>query len=422
MEKSFGGDLSRAEVPDLLTYLHMGRRTGVLLLERTGQQTSLYFRDGDPIYGNSSREGLRLCDILVRQGKLQPEQVTRIVESHRTSGNRIGQVLVAARILTPEELVSFLKVQTSYVVFDIFAWLGGTFGFYDDVGPPAGAVVLEMDLHNLILEGVRRLPDDDRVARVLPHLDWVAGLASSPERIKQSVTLTPHEWRIYFLVDGRRTLSEICQIAGDHGQRTTLETLCLLVEANLVAVTPPRARTTEDTQRVAMPGAPPRGNQDFHIVLASAVPTPRADDDSREIVNPDAVDYANSTSMNAVVARLLVVRDTEELSFPLGRESSAVGRHENNDIVVDNDQVSAFHARIDRGPDGYVLVDLGSTNGTFLNSHRVTVGILKSGDEIRLGPARLRFKLDQASGVARGEKAEPAGGRGGDGGGKASRR
>jgi hypothetical protein len=411
MEKSFGGDLARAEVPDLLTYLHMGRRTGVLLLERADQQTSLYFREGDPIYGNSTQEGLRLCDILVRHGKLEEEQVQKIVESHRATGNRVGQVLVAARILTPDELVSFLKIQTSEVVFDIFGWQGGTFGFYDDVGPPTGSVVLEMDLKNLIMEGVRRLDHDGRVARVFPHLHWVAALVSSAERIKQSVTLTPQEWRAYFLVDGRRTLSEICQIAGDPDQQVTLEILRLLVEANLVEVTPPRA-ALKDPEASVSDGAEADGRvwvESFHIALSTAKPAPRAADDSREIVSRDAVDYAGSTSGN-LVARLIVVRDTEEFSFPLTRESFAVGRHENNDIVVDNERVSAFHARIDRGPDGYVLVDLNSTNGTFLNSHRVTVGVLNSGDEIRLGPARLRFKVDQASATAPAAKEELPGG------------
>jgi hypothetical protein len=418
MEKSFGGDLARAEVPDLLSYLHMGRRTGVLLLERTGQQTSVYFRDGDPIYGNSSREGLRLCDILVRQGKLQAEQVAKIVESHRATGNRVGQVLVAARILTPEELVSFLKVQTSEVVFDIFRWHGGTFAFYDDVGPPAGAVVLEMDLKNLIMEGVRRLDEEGRLALVFPHLNWVAALVSSAESIKQRVTLTPQEWRIYFLVDGRRSLTEICQIAGDPVQRETLEILRLLVEANLVEVTAPREKAAEAAAPAgAAPEAreQPAGNggapaESFHIALAAAQPTPREEDDSREIVNPEAVDYAESMASRPQFARLIMVRDVDELSFPMTRESTAVGRHENNDIVVDNDQVSAFHARIDRGPDGYVLVDLASTNGTFLNSHRVTVGIMKSGDEIRLGPARLRFKLDQASAMGAANTDDPPGG------------
>ena len=60
MEKVLEGDLARFEVPDLLTLLNMGRRTGVLVLERPDQETKLFFRDGDPVFATSTQEELRL--------------------------------------------------------------------------------------------------------------------------------------------------------------------------------------------------------------------------------------------------------------------------------------------------------------------------------------------------------------------------
>jgi len=48
MDKILEGDLSHFEVPDLLSLLRAGRRTGVLALERRDQESKLYFRAGDP--------------------------------------------------------------------------------------------------------------------------------------------------------------------------------------------------------------------------------------------------------------------------------------------------------------------------------------------------------------------------------------
>jgi hypothetical protein len=48
MHKILEGDLGRLDVPDVLSFLNMGRRTGVLALEKPDQETKLFFRDGQP--------------------------------------------------------------------------------------------------------------------------------------------------------------------------------------------------------------------------------------------------------------------------------------------------------------------------------------------------------------------------------------
>ena len=72
-----------------------------------------------------------------------------------------------------------------------------------------------------------------------------------------------------------------------------------------------------------------------------------------------------------------------------------MGRHRNNDIVISDPKVSSFHARLDRSPDGFVVVDLKSRNGSFINGRRVETGPLRNGDEVRMGPARLVYRVDE---------------------------
>jgi pSer/pThr/pTyr-binding forkhead associated (FHA) protein len=65
--------------------------------------------------------------------------------------------------------------------------------------------------------------------------------------------------------------------------------------------------------------------------------------------------------------------------------------------VISDPKVSSFHARIDRLPEGFVLVDLKSRNGSYVNSQRIESAQLNTGDEIRLGTAQLMYKLDYIS-------------------------
>lgn len=82
--------------------------------------------------------------------------------------------------------------------------------------------------------------------------------------------------------------------------------------------------------------------------------------------------------------------------------SLTIGRRETNTIVIDNLAVSGQHAKIDALDDGYLLTDLQSKNGTFVNDRMVTTHWLQPGDVITIGKHKLVFHL------AQGEAAPPA--------------
>ena len=78
-------------------------------------------------------------------------------------------------------------------------------------------------------------------------------------------------------------------------------------------------------------------------------------------------------------------------SFPLDGDELTIGRGRLVEIFITDKLVSARHARLTRDGDGYVLVDLGSSNGTSVNDHPVKELSLKLGDEIRVGDSVLRY-------------------------------
>jgi hypothetical protein len=404
MEKTLEGNLAAFEVPDLLTFIGLGGRTGVLVLERPEQETKLFFRDGKAVFASSTAEELRFGNTLVRLGKLSAQTVERVMQKQR-AGARIGQVLLSEKVLTEEALASFLKIQVSEVIFHAFSWRQGTFTFYDKTPPPATAVTLEMDLQNLIMEGVRRGDDRDQLAAAFPDHNMVVEALVNPERVKQSVTLLPEEWRVLFLVDGRRSVGEICHLAGSPDEMATLQILQHLKAARFLTLGPP---PPEPGPVVAPPVREGGGTQKWieappatgpSVEFSAGVPVRKVEeDDTKEIVSKKAARYlANATRLT--VSRLVMVRDGVETSFPLIKDSYTLGRHRNNDIVISDPKASSFHARIDRSPDGFVIVDLQSRNGCWLNGKRVETALLKTGDDVRLGMARLIYRVDYTSAV-----------------------
>lgn len=93
-------------------------------------------------------------------------------------------------------------------------------------------------------------------------------------------------------------------------------------------------------------------------------------------------------------AYLVRIGSGGETKFSLTGRSIRIGRAPDNDIVIPDPNVSRHHARIDNVSTRYVLKDLGSTNGTLVNSLRSGEHNLKEGDSIIIGATELRFRRE----------------------------
>lgn len=105
-----------------------------------------------------------------------------------------------------------------------------------------------------------------------------------------------------------------------------------------------------------------------------------------------------------ILEKTLVVNPTPTLralsgpgagkNFPLSAAGpTSLGRARHNDIMVPEEGASAQHCRIDREGDSYVLHDLGSTNGTWVNGKRTERAVLQHGDRVRVGQTVFTVSL-----------------------------
>jgi pSer/pThr/pTyr-binding forkhead associated (FHA) protein len=91
---------------------------------------------------------------------------------------------------------------------------------------------------------------------------------------------------------------------------------------------------------------------------------------------------------------VLIVRAGEQAGdrFQLTDLVTRLGRHPDSEISLDDITVSRRHAEIERTPNGYVVRDAGSLNGTYVNQDRIEgAEPLHHGDELQIGKFRLVF-------------------------------
>lgn len=90
---------------------------------------------------------------------------------------------------------------------------------------------------------------------------------------------------------------------------------------------------------------------------------------------------------------LLEFLDGEGTIFDITKQTTTIGRHTDNDLVLKNTSVHRHHALLNKGPDGHlVIIDLETDNGILINGQRKEKSILKFGDLIELGEVRMRLR------------------------------
>ena len=130
--------------------------------------------------------------------------------------------------------------------------------------------------------------------------------------------------------------------------------------------------------------------------VTSTMALQREDVDRDEVGDLGPADQAAVDALPAGSALLAVLRGPNAGSrFLLDTDVVKAGRHPDSDIFLDDVTVSRRHAEFRRTPDGYVVTDVGSLNGTYVNRDRIDEVLLKGGDEVQVGKYRLVYYASQ---------------------------
>ena len=89
--------------------------------------------------------------------------------------------------------------------------------------------------------------------------------------------------------------------------------------------------------------------------------------------------------------KLVVLRDGKPLEHTFDKDAVTIGATPENDLQIDDETVSRNHCRIFREGDHFLIRDLESTNGTFVNRVRIREAFLKPDSTVQLGNSELRF-------------------------------
>jgi hypothetical protein len=214
------GDLGSIDIADILSVISLNQKTGMLIITRGFEEKKLYFRKGRLIFSSSTNENEKLGEIMIDEGYLERGDITVVVEEQRNSEDHIGTILLEKGIISQEQLFNCIRVQANRILLTILNWIDGSFRFSDEEVKLPKQLSIAYDLNKLILEVATKTDELMKVKKSLPDFNLKPRMTPDFDNQNNEITINKDEWKILYLADGERSISDLCYLTGNNDLET----------------------------------------------------------------------------------------------------------------------------------------------------------------------------------------------------------
>lgn len=204
------GEIQSRTIPNLIHELASRRVTGVLTVMGRTARKLVEFRDGRVQFATSNHRDERFNQILLKAGVVPVKQVLRALEIALATRDRLGEVMVRSKMLTPADVEKWVRVQVREILFSLFERTSGSWAFAP--GPvPVEDISLNLPGDALVIEGLRRISSWARIYEEVGGLNAEYLATSAAADIAPDLPLDAGELRLLEMCRTPTALGEMCE-------------------------------------------------------------------------------------------------------------------------------------------------------------------------------------------------------------------
>ncbi|MDH3628042.1 MAG: DUF4388 domain-containing protein [Acidobacteriota bacterium] len=205
------GMLAIMSLPDLLQWIMYAEKTGCLRVARKGVSRDIYCREGRIIACTSDDPAVFLGQFLISRGHITEETLSEGLRRQEVSGKSLGLILIEMGVATEGRMKEIVEEKAMETIHGLFDWEDASFEFTPDVTAPEGRIEVDLNVQEVLLDGMRRLDEMTRMRAVFTSPEIIL---ERTEQLPESDELAkPMMDKLYDAIDGRRTLGEIVLLA-----------------------------------------------------------------------------------------------------------------------------------------------------------------------------------------------------------------
>jgi len=151
------GKISFTPLVDVLEQLRQRKATGTLTVISGDVKKCIFIKNGQIVFATSTSSEDRLGEILVKTGKLKPENLEYATQLFKKNAGlkKLGAILVENGLIASKDLFGGLKAQVKDIIFSLILLAEGDYQFEDSF--PSDIIQLQFNFQDLIAEIIQRI-------------------------------------------------------------------------------------------------------------------------------------------------------------------------------------------------------------------------------------------------------------------------
>lgn len=240
------GSLKDVSVADVMQFIHLGRRTGTLLLNRGAQKAMIGFHCGRLVSAQAPKTP-KLGDLLISSGMIDRGILERAIVSQRDAleHRSLGQILVTSGSIEAEGLRQVIAQQIEQAVSEVMVWDNGIFEFaiddlrpIDDIALYPSDVLPDADINTqmVLLEAARIFDERNRDREAAGHVDYEGDATNPALQVSPRGTGTAYAEPGEDTDAGPKHAAELLRLHVVSGDRAFVEQLAAALAHEVAAV------------------------------------------------------------------------------------------------------------------------------------------------------------------------------------------
>lgn len=217
---SIKGNLESFSLGEIFQSLSMNQHTGTLVVRDGESEKKIYFARGEiSLLATGERETTKLGDYLIKNHFTTPENIQKALKFQKKTGKKLGEILLAAKIITKEQLAAALRYKIEEEIYELFLWEKADFEFLSnymspDLEDPLSKVTkLSLNANSLIMESLRRIDEWQRIHKVIPDFHIVFTKKNQHPNVIARADVPESHKKELALVDGLRSVDDILKVS-----------------------------------------------------------------------------------------------------------------------------------------------------------------------------------------------------------------
>ena len=203
------GEVRSDTIPSLFHDLSIRRATGYLTITDHDIRKTVQFGEGHVLFASSNDRDERLNQVLLKNDAIALKNLLRAIEVSLATKDRLGEVLVGWKMLKPQDVEKWVKVQVREIILGLFNRTHGQYAF-EEKTPSSETIIVGVPADLMAFEGVRRISSWARVYEQVGSLNSEYRTTKDAATITRDLPLSAEEQELLKMCDEPTALVEMC--------------------------------------------------------------------------------------------------------------------------------------------------------------------------------------------------------------------